>query len=368
MRQVEHVSVAKSVDQQLSKQSDCAQAEARRCLTAIFTSIKFLARQGLAFRGHDDSEGNIQQLLNLRALDMPELKQWLENKFDYTSPLLQNEMLQLISNSIVRSIASSVRASGSFAVIVDGTQDVSKKEQLSICLRYVDEQLFPHQVFVGMYEPPTTTGEDLATSVQDVLIRLQLPIADLRGQTYDGASNMSGQYKGCQALINQKQPLALYVHCGAHCVNLIAQTVTEAVVPVRDAVHSLNELGALFSQSIKCRTAFQKIVETDHDLTKLKQIRPICPTRWLVRVPAIVAVIDQYASILQCLEEISTAKSGSNVAARASGAADCVQCVFHSAVLEDGTKDTWSTGDAQQVSSVKIPNCRWDVFSCRRGR
>jgi hypothetical protein len=128
---------------------------------------------------------------------MPELKQWLENKFDYTSPLLQNEMLQLISNNIVRSIASSVKASGSFAVIVDWTQDVSKKEQLSICLRYVDEQLFPHEVFVGMYEPPATSGKDLATSVQDVLIRLQLPIADLRGQTYDGASNMSGQYKGC---------------------------------------------------------------------------------------------------------------------------------------------------------------------------
>jgi len=48
---------------------------------------------------------------------------------------------------------------------------------------------------------------------------------------------MSGNYKGCQALINQKQPLALYVHCGAHCVDLVAQTVTEAVVPVRDAVH-----------------------------------------------------------------------------------------------------------------------------------
>ena len=116
--------------------------------------------------------------------------------------MLQNEILQLLSNSIVRSIASSVRESGSFALIVDGTQDVSKKEQLSICLRYVDEQLFSHEVFVGMYEPPSTTGEDLARSVEDVLIRLNLPLAALRGQTYDGASNMSGQYKGCQALIN----------------------------------------------------------------------------------------------------------------------------------------------------------------------
>jgi hypothetical protein len=233
--------------------------------------------------------------------------------------LLQNEILQLLSNSIVRSIASSVRESGSFALIVDGTQDVSKKEQLSICLRYVDEQLFPHEVFVGMYEPPSTTGEDLARSVGDVLIRLNLPFAALRGQTYDGASNMSGQYKGCQALINEKQPLALYTHCGAHVVNLVAQTVSEVVVPIRDAIQSLHELGCLFSQSIKCRSSFKNIVETDHDITKLKQIRPICPTRWLVRVPAISAVLDQYDSILLCLDEMSATPSGTHVAARASG-------------------------------------------------
>jgi len=125
--------------------------------------------------------------------------------------------------------------------------------------------------------------------------------------------------KGCQAVINQKQPLTLYVHCGVHCVNLVAQTVTEAVVPVRDAVHSLNELGALFSQSIKCRTAFQKSVDTDHDMKKTETNQTMCPTRWLVRVPAIVALIDQYAAILQCLEEMSTDKSGSNVVARVSG-------------------------------------------------
>ena len=40
----------------------------------------------------------------------------------------------------------------------------------------------------------------------------------MRGQTYDSASNMSGCYKGCQAIICQEQPLALCVHCGAHCV------------------------------------------------------------------------------------------------------------------------------------------------------
>jgi hypothetical protein len=47
-------------------------------------------------------------------------------------------------------------------------------------------------------------------SISEVIFAL----AALRGQTYDGASSISGQYKGRQALINEKQPLALDTHCG----------------------------------------------------------------------------------------------------------------------------------------------------------
>jgi hypothetical protein len=79
-KQVEHASNAKSVDQQLSQQTDCAQRESRSCLSIIFTSIKYLARQGLPLRGHDDCSGNLQQLLKLRAQDSLELQQWLEKK------------------------------------------------------------------------------------------------------------------------------------------------------------------------------------------------------------------------------------------------------------------------------------------------
>jgi hypothetical protein len=256
--------------------------------------------------------------LKLRATDIPELQAWMDRKIDMTSHQIQNEMLEMIGQTIVREIASRVQQAGSFAVMVDGTQDVSRKEQMSVCVRYVDKELYPHEHFIGLYEPPGTTGEILAKCVLDVLLRLQLPISALRGQTYDGASNMNGQYKGCQALICEKQPLALFVHCGAHCTNLVSQTVSEAVI-VRDAMASLQELWALFSQSIKCRTAFTKITESDLVSGKCQQIRPLCPTRWLVRVAAIQALVNQYRQVLECLEEMSAASSGPSVSARASG-------------------------------------------------
>lgn len=40
---------------------------------------------------------------------------------------------------------------------------------------------------------------------------LGLDINNLRGQSYDGGSNMSGKYRGVQARIKTLQPLA-YIH------------------------------------------------------------------------------------------------------------------------------------------------------------
>ncbi|KAK7881353.1 hypothetical protein WMY93_029762 [Mugilogobius chulae] len=93
-------------------------------------------------------------------------------------------------------------------------------EQEAVCLRYVDKDLDPKEEFIGLYEVSSTTGESLAKVVQDVLDRLNLPISGLRGQAYDGAANMAGKHNGAQAIIRKAQPLAPYVHCAAHCVNL----------------------------------------------------------------------------------------------------------------------------------------------------
>lgn len=82
-----------------------------------------------------------------------------------------------------------------YSLIIDGTQDVSGIEQESICFRYVDHDIIPH-------------GVEIARVAADVLLRLNIPMSGLRGQTYDGAPNMSGR----QAELKRQQPLALYVH------------------------------------------------------------------------------------------------------------------------------------------------------------
>ncbi len=95
---------------------------------------------------------------------------------------------------------------------MDGTRDISGVEQEALCLRYVDTDLLVHEDFIGLYETTSTTGENLARIILDVLLRLNLPISGLRGQAYDGASNMAGKYSGAQAVIQRAQPIYIVEH------------------------------------------------------------------------------------------------------------------------------------------------------------
>ncbi len=171
-----------------------------------------LARQGLALRGHDDSEGNLHQVLKYKAEEDLCLRKWLSGRKDYTSAQIQNELLSLLSSSIIRDIADNIRSLPQlqFSVMMDGTQDVSGKKQEAICLRYVDNDLMIHEEFIGLYEVSVGTGENLAKVVKDVLVRLNLPISGLRGQAYDGAANMAGRYSGAQAIIKRNNLLPIH--------------------------------------------------------------------------------------------------------------------------------------------------------------
>ena len=60
---------------QLSKQYEDGAKNHRRMLLKLLATIKYLARQGLAFRGHHENsasaEGDLYQLLLLQAQDDP---------------------------------------------------------------------------------------------------------------------------------------------------------------------------------------------------------------------------------------------------------------------------------------------------------
>ena len=127
-------------------------AENRRVLLKILQNVKFLGRQGIAFRGHDDGESNFMQLFKLREVDNPELSGWLRRGTDkYLSPDIQNEMLGIMSLSILRSIAQKLQSADAFTIMADEGTDISNHEQLVICFCWVDTDIEVHEEFVLVF-------------------------------------------------------------------------------------------------------------------------------------------------------------------------------------------------------------------------
>ena len=180
----------------------------------------FLARQGQPLRVHGDQEcdSNFMQLLKLRSEDDHNIDSWIKKKTDkYTSPEMQNEILKVMA---LRQVVESLKTASFLTIMVDETTDVSNKEQVVVCFRWVDSNLESHEEIVGFYVTETIQSSMLVQIIHNILQRFNIPITKIRGQCYDGCSSMSGS-KGVVAVELQKEePKTPYTHCYGHALNL----------------------------------------------------------------------------------------------------------------------------------------------------
>ena len=236
----------KDVGEMLSSAYAQQKAENREMLKIILSSIRFLGRQGLAFRGRfkagDDVsvggevDSNFVQLLKTRAEDNLKLLKWIEKSRDkFMSPDIQNEILFIMAQFIQREIAQEISGKW-FTIMVDETTDLSNTEQMVFCLRYVDEKLEVHEEFIGLYSLESTTSESIISTIKDILLRMNLRIENCRGQCYDGASSMSGQVSGVAKQVTDFKHRALYIHCYGHALNLAAQDSIKRIKLMQDTL------------------------------------------------------------------------------------------------------------------------------------
>ena len=101
----------------------------KRMLLKQLSSIRYLARQAQSLQGKTEIESNLRQLLKLRAEDVPELLEWVENG-RYLSHNIINELINMMGNAVLSSIVADLRKKSQlFSLIADESRDISNKEQ-----------------------------------------------------------------------------------------------------------------------------------------------------------------------------------------------------------------------------------------------
>lgn len=138
-----------------------------------------------------------------------------------------------------------------FSVLIDKSHDVSIKEQMAVVVRYVNKKGEVVERFLGTEHVPNTTSLALRQALLEVFSKHDPLIARLRGQGYDGASNMRGEFNGLQKLIRDENPYAFYIHCFAHQLQLIVVAVSRYCKGLEDFFSDVAMIVTLSSSS--CR-------------------------------------------------------------------------------------------------------------------
>jgi len=293
------ISEQASASKQLSSQHAKKVSENRSILQFIIQTIMFLVKQGLALRGHDETkdsfnQGNFLELINFQCKINQNLNR---DNLKYTCKSVQNEIINIISKEVLKLLLPS--ACSYFAIMVDETQDIARHEQVSVCIRYIDDKLAVKEKFVGFYKTDSTTAEALCQLVLDALESFGLDYSTkLVGQCYDGASNMSGVKNGLNKKIKAKAKKALYIHCYAHQLNLALQHSCTGLRKSRECLDTLNSLHSFIEGSAKRHSLFQLIQEPEF-ATVLKHLSD---TRWASRESSLSAMKQSFPSVIQFLQ------------------------------------------------------------------
>ena len=195
----------------------------------------------------------------------------------YTSHRIQNELINLCGNQIRNKIIASIKAAGIFTVLADETADISCTEQVAICMRYTvkaDKMYTAQEDFVAFLPTRDTTGETLSNMILTQIAQWGLDPANIVGQGYDGAGNMSCRTRGVQARISSQYAAATYVHCKNHCLNLaIIHTCKQRIVA--NMFTALREVLYFLTSSPK-----RLQVYLDSTGSSGPRLQRMCETRW----------------------------------------------------------------------------------------
>ncbi|XP_042426323.1 zinc finger MYM-type protein 1-like [Zingiber officinale] len=288
MNQTQHIS------RRFDNFNDEQVATNRLRLKAHIHVVLLLALQGIPFRGHDEkssssNRGNFLEFLDVLTMYNDELSKAIAKapkNAKYTSHDIQKQILHVFSVRVKNTIREEIGVA-KYCIIVDEARDESKREQMSI------------------------------DAIYSALAHYNLDVQNIRGQGYDGASNMRGEFNGLQALIIKDCKSAYYVHCFAHRLQLALVAAAKNVTPIHQFFDRLTFIVNIVGSSCKRNDELKNAhaddiayliaineLETGRGLNHIGTLQRAVDTRWSSHLRSLKGLIKMFSASCTVLLKI----------------------------------------------------------------
>jgi hypothetical protein len=232
------------------------------------------------------------------------------------SPKIQRAITECFAREILGCMMEEI-GTDVFSLLVDECRDISDKEQMGVVLRYLDKCGLVKEKFVGVVHVKETTAACLKYCIDFLFADLGLSLKQVRGQGYDGASNMSGEFNGLQAKIKEENGSAYYIHCFAHKLNLVVVAIAKKIFDVGDFFDMISVLLNVVGSSCKRKDILrehhqaevQKAIGSGDITTGTGLNQEIClqrpgDTRWNSHYKTLVGLSKMFPSVVKVLEYV----------------------------------------------------------------
>ena len=206
-------------------------------------------------------------------------------------------MKEVLTDEIVREVGEAW-----YTLLVDGTKDDVGVENVSIVIRYYNEET--HKVLQRLLVMTTSLAADAKTLTEVVCSKLEaagLKTTKILSQVYDGASVMSGKHGGVQRLLQEKEKRNIpYIHCFNHQLHLVIIHCLSADEEILDFFDTCRSLYNFFKKPS---------VAVNYTGTTLKRL---LEQRWSGHFAALSTILSSFDDISTVLQDISAARIRTN--------------------------------------------------------
>ena len=236
-----------TIDAQFQQQVFAEKQKWKAIIERIVEVISYLAIQNLALRGHrgegisglseleetigdNVNAGNFLATIRILAKYDAILAEHVQSAKEkpksvtYFSSRSQNEIIDLLGETIKKKIISKIKNAKYFTIMLDSTPDIGHEGQVSEILRYVhidkNKKVEIKEVFLEFFQIDKKDAGNLVNKILQKLEQDTISIIDCRGQTYDNAAVMAGVRGGVHQKILEVNPKAVFVNCENHSFNL----------------------------------------------------------------------------------------------------------------------------------------------------